>query len=66
MVEGQPARLSRPLKSTAMMEVRVKATMTAAENKLWEAKRAMAIRCRMASRGEVVVVFITPLLSTLR
>jgi hypothetical protein len=65
MVEGHPARLSRPLKSTAMMEVKVKATITAAEKRLWAVKTAMVIRCRMASREVGEVVFITSLLSTL-
>jgi hypothetical protein len=45
------------------MEVRVTATMTAAEKRLWAAKREMVIRWRIESRLEIV--FIAPLLSTL-
>jgi hypothetical protein len=63
IVAGQPARLSKPLKSTAIIEVRVKATMTAAEKRLWAAKREMVVRWRIESRLEIV--FIIPLLSTL-
>ncbi len=55
MVFGKPALLSLPDRSTAMIEVRVKARMVAAENRLWAAKIDPTIRCRTLFSAAAVI-----------